>query len=389
MFFSLNQSVLIAMLPSLNTALQLPFQPEQSSLTSILSLLMYLSFILFIFFGQKIQLRMMLWEIDGVIKRLSLMRNRARELSLETIKRIGKPKDDPSPTLDTLLEQFIIQPVDLDPAGIVWKLDHILDVRESRFKDEIRLIAPEASEPELNNLENLVEATLALNTIYRVLRHYYLLGKKTSSYYIVLQLQMLLPLVMQEAEAMVEATKAFSQGQPIGDGIGPLVAAKLMMGLEKRPMEKDMVASETTLEGRKLIVLKAEGPGGNVGKPGDAIRRLLEESNGDVSMVIMVDAALKFEGEKSGDISEGVGAAIGGIGTERFKIEEEVKKFNIPIYAIIVKESIQEAITPMRKAIADSVDQVIQRVKRLTQQRTKPGDTIILAGIGNTIGIGQ
>jgi len=350
---------------------------------------MYLSFILFIFFGQKIQLRMMLWEVDGVIKRLSLMRNRARELSLETIKRVGRPGEDPSPTLDMLLEQFIIQPVDLDPAGIVWKLDHILDVRESRFKDDIRLIAPEASEPELNNLENLVEATLALNTIYRVLRHYYLLGKKTSSFYIVLQLQMLLPLIMQEAEALVEATKAFSQGQPIGDGIGPLVAAKLMVGLEKRPLEKDMVASETILEGRKLIVLKAEGPGGNVGKPGDAIRRLIEESNGDVSMVIMVDAALKFEGEKSGDISEGIGAAIGGIGTERFKIEEEVKKFNIPIYAIIVKESVQEAITPMKKGIADSVDQVIQRIKRLTQQRTKPGDTIILAGIGNTIGIGQ
>jgi len=379
----------MAMFPSLNTVLQLPFQPEQSSLSSILSLLMYLSFILFIFFGQKIQLRMMLWEVDGVIKRLSLMRNRARELSLETIKRVGRPGEDPSPTLDMLLEQFIIQPVDLDPAGIVWKLDHILDVRESRFKDDIRLIAPEASEPELNNLENLVEATLALNTIYRVLRHYYLLGKKTSSFYIVLQLQMLLPLIMQEAEALVEATKAFSQGQPIGDGIGPLVAAKLMVGLEKRPLEKDMVASETILEGRKLIVLKAEGPGGNVGKPGDAIRRLIEESNGDVSMVIMVDAALKFEGEKSGDISEGIGAAIGGIGAERFKIEEEVKKFNIPIYAIIVKESVQEAITPMKKGIADSVDQVIQRIKRLTQQRTKPGDTIILAGIGNTIGIGQ
>ena len=379
----------MAMFPSLNTVLQLPFQPEQSSLSSILSLLMYLSFILFIFFGQKIQLRMMLWEVDGVIKRLSLMRNRARELSLETIKRVGRPGEDPSPTLDMLLEQFIIQPVDLDPAGIVWKLDHILDVRESRFKDDIRLIAPKASEPELNNLENLVEATLALNTIYRVLRHYYLLGKKTSSFYIVLQLQMLLPLIMQEAEALVEATKAFSQGQPIGDGIGPLVAAKLMVGLEKRPLEKDMVASETILEGRKLIVLKAEGPGGNVGKPGDAIRRLIEESNGDVSMVIMVDAALKFEGEKSGDISEGIGAAIGGIGTERFKIEEEVKKFNIPIYAIIVKESVQEAITPMKKGIADSVDQVIQRIKRLTQQRTKPGDTIILAGIGNTIGIGQ
>ncbi len=126
-----------------------------------------------------------------------------------------------------------------------------------------------------------------------------------------------------------------------------------------------------------------------MGKPGDAIRSLIEERNGDVSIVIMIDAALKFEGEKSGGISEGIGAAIGGIGTERFKIEEEVKKFNIPIHAVIVKESIQEAITPMRKEIAESVEKAIQSIKRIIQQRTKPGETVIVAGIGNTIGIGQ
>jgi len=39
-----------------------------------------------------------------------------------------------------------------------------------------------------------------------------------------------------------------------------------------------MVAAETTLEGRRVIALKAEGPGGNVGKPGDAIRQVLEET---------------------------------------------------------------------------------------------------------------
>jgi hypothetical protein len=32
---------------------------------------------------------------------------------------------------------------------------------------------------------------------------------------------------------------------------------------------------------------------------------------------------------------------------------------------------------------------VIERIKRLVIERTKPGDTIIVAGIGNTIGIGQ
>jgi len=104
-------------------------------------------------------------------------------------------------------------------------------------------------------------------------------------------------------------------------------------------------------------------------------------------MVIMIDAALKFEGEKTGEISEGVGAAIGGIGTERFKIEEEIKKYKIPVYAIIVKESIQEAVLPMKKEIAEAVDNVIARVKELILEETKEGDTIILAGIGNTIGI--
>src|SRR5437899_5069647 len=91
---------------------------------------------------------------------------------------------------------------------------------------------------------------------------------------------------------------------------------------EKRKVQKDVVVAETTLEDRHIIALKAEGPGGNVGKPGDAIKSLIEENPGRVTMVVMVDAAVKFEGENSGEISEGYGAAIGGIGTERFKIEE-------------------------------------------------------------------
>jgi hypothetical protein len=43
----------------------------------------------------------------------------------------------------------------------------------------------------------------------------------------------------------------------------------------------------------------------------------------------------------------------------------------------------------MRKEITDAIDGVIERIKRLIQERTKTGDSIIIAGIGNTIGIGQ
>jgi len=361
---------------------------DSTSVGTLVSTLMYLSFILFILFGQKIQLWTMLWNMSGALKKLELMKSEAKALTVKTVSEIGKPKEDPAPRLNALLEHFFISPVDMDPAGVVWKLDHLLDVRDSKFKDDVRKIAPEADEVQVNNLENLVEGALALNTVYRIVRHYYLLGKKTQSFYLILQLQMILPLIMQEAEALVGATKAFAQGQPIGDGIGSLVASKLMRDSDKRKVEKDIVASEIMLDGRHVVALKAEGPGGNVGKPGDAIRQLIEEREGKVALVVMVDAAVKFEGEKTGEISEGTGAAIGGVGTERFKIEEEASKYKIPVYALIVKESIQEAVMPMRKEITEAADKVIAKIKSLIQERTKEAETIIVAGIGNTIGIG-
>lgn len=370
--------------------LQGPFGIEiGGAFSQIIQVVTTLFFVLFIFFGQKITMRMYLLEIDRGLKRLDIIRGQAKDLSLRTIKDVGKPSFDPGPQLNVLMEQFLITPVDMDPAGIVGKFDHLLDVRDQKFKDDVRKIAPSADDAQVNNLENLVEASWALNTIYRIVRHFYLLGRKTSSFFIIIQLQSLLPLIMQEAEAYLGAAKAFAEGQPIGDGIGPLVASRLMRDHEKRKVQKDVVVAETMMEERHIIALKAEGPGGNVGKPGDAIKSLIEENPGRVSMVVMVDAAVKFEGEISGEISEGYGAAIGGIGTERFKIEEAATNNRIPVYALIVKESIQEAITPMKKEIMDAGEKVIERIKRLVIERTKPGDTIIVAGIGNTIGIGQ
>jgi hypothetical protein len=358
-----------------------------SNINNLVNILFFASFFAFMFFGQQIQSRIALMQIDGAVRKLENMRNDAKGLTLKMLREIGKPKDDPTPGLNSLLEQFLIEPVSMDPAGVVQKFDHLLDVREARFKSDVARIAPEANAAQVNNLENLVEAAWALNFMFKVVRHLYLLGKKTFSIMVIIQLQAFLPLIMMEAEAYQGATKAFSEGHPIGDGAGPLVASKLMRNHETRKVEKDMVAAETVLEGRRLIAMKAEGPGGNVGKPGDAIRQVLQENNGKVAMIIMVDAALKLEGEKTGEISEGIGAAIGGIGTERFKIEEEATKFGIPVFAIVVKQSIQEAVTTMKKDIAEAADPVIERIKRLIIDRTKEGELVIVAGIGNTAGI--
>ncbi|HMK83606.1 MAG TPA: DUF1512 domain-containing protein [Candidatus Bathyarchaeia archaeon] len=354
---------------------------------NIVNILFAVSFLAFMIFGQQIQSRIALMQIDGAVRRLESMRNDAKGLTLKIIREVGKSKDDPTAKLNSLLEQFLITPVDMDPAGIVKKFDHLLDVRENKFKSDVARIAPEATPPQVNNLENLVEAAWALNYMYKIVRHLYLLGKKTFSIFVIFQLQAFLPLIMQEAEAYQGATKAFAEGHPIGDGAGPLVASRLMKNSERKKVEKDMLSGETMIEGRRVIALKAEGPGGNVGKPGDAIRQVLEENNGKASMIIMVDAALKLEGEKTGEISEGIGAAIGGIGTERYKIEEEATKFDIPVYAIVIKQSILEAVTTMKKEIAEAAEPVIERITHLIQERTKEGELVIVAGIGNTAGI--
>jgi hypothetical protein len=175
----------------------------------------------------------------------------------------------------------------------------------------------------------------------------------------------------------------------VGDGIGPIIASKYMVNSPKQVVAKDTVMSVTEYKGRTLYVLKAEGPMGYVGEPGVAIQKVIEEMNIPLDAIIMVDAALKLEGEKTGDIAEGIGAAIGGIGTDKFRIEEVSAKHKVPVYAILVKQSILEAITVMRKEITDASDKVHALIGDLIEEQTKEGDKVLLAGIGNSLGVGQ
>ena len=170
-----------------------------NQVNNLLNIIFVISFLAFMVFGQQIQSRIALMQIDGAVRKLELMRNDAKTLTVKILKEIGKPKDDPTPRLNSLLEQFLIEPVNMDPQGVVRKFDHLLDVRETKFKADVARIAPEASSSQVNNLENLVEAAWALNFMYKVVRHLYLLGKKTFSIFVIFQLQAFLPLIMQEA----------------------------------------------------------------------------------------------------------------------------------------------------------------------------------------------
>jgi hypothetical protein len=366
---------------------------NDTELGTIVWLIWLALMMLFLFYptmSQRIQLGYMLRDLERKLARLKLVKDEVRDRTIDAIKRIGKPEKDPTQDIDRLMEFFVIEPESMDPYGIVYKLEHILETGESKFEEEVRKLSPAAEEYKVKTLANLVEVARTTNYLYRIVRHYYLLGKRTANIYLILQLQMLMPQLMEMTEALRLASYAFAYGQPIGDGIGVLAVAKLAYGKEKARYEiaKDTTVSEIEFENRRVLIVRATGPGGTVGRPGEGVKKLIEREGDNVKLIITIDAGLRLEGDESGKMVEGVGVAIGGPGIDKYKIEEIAKERQIPLYAFVIYESIVEAITPMREAIAKAADTVVEKVKSVLLEKVPAGSTAIVAGIGNTVGIG-
>src|SRR5213592_705207 len=320
-------------------------------LSQIVNLVYFASFFLIFFYGQRLQVQWQLVSVKRSLGKLERSKTAARQKFVDSISRFQMDKKTVETKIDRLNNSFTITPVSLDPSGIVGKLEHVLDTYDDHLKMEVKAIAPNATESDVNTLSNQLEISIGLAGMFRLVRHFYLLAKKTGGIMALAQLQMALPMIMEEAEAYGAAIDAFAKAQPIGDG-----------------------------------VVRPKGPGGNVGKPGLAVEKLIQES-GPIGLVVTVDAALKFEGEPSGDVAEGVGAAIGGPGTERYHIEASASKNQIPLLAVVVKMSSKEAISSITSLVKTGVDAAVNRVQNEIRSKSKPGDSVILVGVGNTIGV--
>ena len=350
-------------------------------------LIWMLPIILFVFYGQRIQLIITSRDIKKRMSELEQFRNDSRDELINYIKQKLSPNGDPTQKLDRFFDYFTIMPVDIDPNGIIPKIHHLVRSREDTTRRQVKSMFTEINTLEVTKVQNLLEIVTTLQLLHRIVRHLFLTAKKQNNYPLILPLQMMLPFIMEQAEALKDAIPAFKQGQPIGDGIGPLVVGEMMLDTKKQKVEFETVYSESKFEGRKLILLKAEGPFATVGRPAEATEFLVEKYKPDI--VVMVDAALKLEGEDSGTVSQGFGAAIGGIGTDRFKIEELATKFDIPIFSVVIKQSVKEAITLMKKEIANQTENIKSQVHEMITDNTANGQTVLVIGVGNTLGVSQ
>ncbi|HDJ89767.1 MAG TPA: DUF1512 domain-containing protein [Thermoprotei archaeon] len=289
-----------------------------------------------------------------------------------------------------LVETVFIEPVSLDPYGIINKLKHLIITSDETMSHEVRMILPSLDNVSLENLKDLISAAHELNYIYKAVDHLYRMGKKFKSLWILMQLQAQLPIITEYVRALESSLEAFSNGFPIGDSAGPLVVNTFVKKNAKEFNYK-LIAEKTILiemnyKDRKIYVIKAQGPSGVTGRLDDALYNLFSMKK-NIKMIITVDAALKYEGEKSGLVIDGIGVAIGGIGVEKFNIEKLASEKGLPLYAILVKMSIPEALSIMSKEVTLGVDKAVERVEKIIEERTDVGDEIILIGVGNTVGV--
>ncbi|MFB6174603.1 MAG: DUF1512 family protein [Candidatus Nanohalobium sp.] len=353
-------------------------------LQQIYQIFMILSFLIFpamIIFGP----RLMIWQIS---KKLN-----AALIDLEAFHNDTKAYflDEMNPEMDKAFQkkfdsmknfQFS-QPTGLDPAGMVGRLENVLDASEDKFKRFVRRNADTEDENELANLNMAFKGVMGTQQIYKVMRHFKELVTKTGNFQLIGITQMMIPIYTELAEAQKGATRAFVDEAPIGDAIGPLVAAKLIHG-EPEEIAEDIIHSEEEINDQTAHVVKSKGPGARLGKYGNAIDQLADDN--DLEAIITVDAASKFEGEETGKVNEGVGVMMGGPGVEKSKIEDAATDHDLPLEGVVIKQSPPEASKPMKKEIYDAYKDAVGKVEEVVAEFD--GEVVVI-GVGNTCGIGN
>ena len=357
-------------------------------ITAISQLVFALIFVLlFLGFNQKFQVY--IWS-RNIKTKLAILERMAQESKTKTInymKELGTEK--PEDYVDKAVNYFVISPVDIEPTDIIRRMENVFKTREQRIEGLVEKALEKASKYQRSITETAMEISGALTFVFKYVRHLLLTGQKTNNWVLIMQLEMLMPQILRQAKSYRKALDVFMEGKPIGDGAGPLTVFRLAGFSEPKEIAKDTVYFETSIKERKTYLVKASGPESNVGHPGIGVENLIEKlvENGEkIGLIITVDAALKLEGETTGEIAEGAGAAIGDPGPEKIRIERTATKHGLPLHAIVVKMSMEEAISTIKKEVAESIDKVVARIEELAENIDK-NKIIVIAGIGNSVGV--
>ncbi len=343
----------------------------------------WLIFILFFFLYPKLYMMQITWKLESDLREIENYLNKSKRILFKHFKTKDKKTKQ---LINNFLDFVVAFPVDIEPINLVKKIEHILNRYEQRFDYFINKFMRGEGEEHKKDMKYALIGTTGLNQLYKTLKHYIILIKKTNNIQLALILQMTMPMITKIAKANARAVESFANNIPVGDGIGPLIAAQIKTR-EGKEIAKGVVISKEKIGKRSVYVMKAKGPGAELGKVGEGVEKAIKKYK--INHIITIDAAAKLEGEKTGSVVEGVGVMMGGIGVERHQIEELAVKYNIPLDGIIIKMSSEEASIPMKKEIYNAKDNAIKVLEKMLEEVVEKSEKVLIIGVGNTCGIGN
>lgn len=352
----------------------------------LLNVLVFAAFFMFVL--PRIMLAHIKSKAQGAADLLETNAEEAEQLFLNGV--TPQPTEGMRERMKPMKNMVLSPPTDLDPAGIVPKLEQLLDFSDDKMERFVEELADrELEDEELNDLSMAFKGVYGCQQIYVITRHFKELIEKSGNFLLSYQLgqmlQMVLPFYEEIAEAQRDATEAFVNGVPIGDAVGPMVAASFVEETEE-PEEaaEDVITAEEEVEDTTVHVVKSKGPGARLGKYGEAIEQVIADN--DIERILFVDAGMRYEGEETGTVVDGAGVMMGGPGVEKFKIEEIAEEHDIPLDGMIIKQTAAQASQPMHSKIYDAVPEAVDRAKQIL---AGDEDAVMLVGVGNTCGIGN
>src|SRR3989344_1524060 len=260
----------------------------------------FLLFFVMIFLYPRLMLSQLLYKIEQSAVKMEKMSDDSNRI---VAKKVGKMDKETKQKIEAFTDFFVVEPSSIDPYGLVRKIDQTIRSMEHRFTEFADEIAPGRSYADKQQINYGLRAAMGCRQLAKIVRHNVELAKKFKNLQIAMILQMQLPIIEKIAESELKGTEAFVNSWPVGDSIGPLVAASLME--KSKEIAEDVMVGEANIEGRKCFIMKAKGPSPHLGREDEAIERIMKKNK--ISRVVTIDAALKLEGEKSGSVAEGVG----------------------------------------------------------------------------------
>src|SRR3989338_8423820 len=119
--------------------------------TDLGSILSTVLFIVFFIFYPKLYIAQMVWKLEADMEKLDMYAVKTKEAVLKKIS--PNPDKKVKEAVSNFMDFFVSTPVELDPYGIVRKLEHVMNESERRFNYFVDQVAPKMSAVQKANLK--------------------------------------------------------------------------------------------------------------------------------------------------------------------------------------------------------------------------------------------